>query len=87
MDFEVDCKRVGDSLYSNKNYASNFGAIVRNRRSLLDISFVNSHVKFIRTQVNEVAHRLAKKAPSLVSLLIYIDIPTCIYSIIMSEMR
>jgi hypothetical protein len=28
MEFEVDCKRVVDSLYNNKNYASDLGAII-----------------------------------------------------------
>jgi ribonuclease HI len=67
IDFEVDCKRVVDSLYNNKNYASDFGAIIRDCRSLLNTSLMNSHVKFIRRQANEVAHRLAKVAPLLAS--------------------
>jgi hypothetical protein len=28
IEFEVDCKRVVDSLYNNKNYASDLGAII-----------------------------------------------------------
>jgi hypothetical protein len=87
IDFEVDCKRVVDSLYNNSHYASDFGAIIRDCRSLLNTSLMNSHVKFIRRQANEVAHRLAKAAPLLASFHIHIDIPTCILAIIMNEMR
>jgi hypothetical protein len=36
INFEIDCKRVVNSLYSKKNYASELGAVT------------NSHVKFIR---------------------------------------
>jgi ribonuclease HI len=87
MDFEGDCKRVVDNLYNNKNHASYFGAIIRDRRNLLNTSLMNSHVKFIRRQANEVVHRLAKTAPLLTSFHIHIDIPTYIFTIIMNKMR
>jgi hypothetical protein len=87
IDFEMDCKRIVDGLYSKKNYRSDLGAILNNCRTILASSFVNSHVKFIRRQANEVAHRLAGAAPSLASFHNFIDIPTCIYDIIINEMR
>jgi len=43
---------------------------------------MNSHVKFIRRQVNEVAHNLAKTG-----FHVYYHIPTCIESIIINEMH
>ncbi|GAU49592.1 hypothetical protein TSUD_407630 [Trifolium subterraneum] len=76
MDFEVDCKRVVDSLHSNKNHASDLGAIIIDCRRILATSLTNSHVKFIRRQANEAAHRLAKAAPLLASFHNFIDIPT-----------
>jgi ribonuclease HI len=80
IDFEGDCKRVVDNLYNNnKNHASYFGAIIRDRRNLLNTSLMNSYVK--------VAHRLAKTAPLLTSFHIHIDIPTYIFTIIMNKMR
>jgi hypothetical protein len=55
---------------------------------MLVTNFVNSDVKFIRRQANEVAHKLARVALSLASFHIFSDIPTCIYDIIIiNEMR
>jgi hypothetical protein len=45
-------------------------------------TLMNSRVKFIRRQVDEVAHRLAKAAPLIASFHIYINIPTCNFAII-----
>jgi hypothetical protein len=87
MDFEMDCKRVVDCLYSSRTYNSELGDIVRDCRFILATILVNSHVKFIRRQANEVAHRLAREATSLASFHIFINIPTCIYDIILNEMR
>jgi hypothetical protein len=87
IDFEMDCKRIVDGLYSKKNYRSDLGAILNDCRTILASSFVNSHVKFIRRQASEVAHRLVRVATSPASFHNFIDIPTCIYDIIMNEMR
>jgi hypothetical protein len=86
-DFEIDCKRVVDSLYSKRTYNSDLGAILNDCRTMLATNFVNSDVKFIRRQANEVAHKLARVALSLASFHIFSDIPTCIYDIIINEMR
>ncbi|CAJ2647435.1 unnamed protein product [Trifolium pratense] len=64
IDFEMDCKRVVDSLYSKRTYFSDLGAILGDCRTILASTLVNSHVKFIRRQANEVAHRLAGAATS-----------------------
>ncbi|GAU17471.1 hypothetical protein TSUD_340140 [Trifolium subterraneum] len=87
VDFEMDCKRVVDCLHSSRTYNSDLGDILRDCRVILATNLVNSHVKFIRRQANEVAHRLAREATCLASFHIFIDIPTCIYDIIMNEMR
>jgi ribonuclease HI len=87
IDFEMDCKRVVDCLHSSRTYNSELGDILRDCRFILTTSLVNSHVKFIRRQANEVAHRLAREATSLASFHIFINIPTCIYDIILNEMR
>ncbi|GAU31707.1 hypothetical protein TSUD_215080 [Trifolium subterraneum] len=86
-DVEVDCKRVVDGLNSKRNINSDFGAILSDCRSLLATNLVNSNVKFIRRQANEVAHSLAWVATSSASFQNFIDIPTCIYDIIINEMR
>jgi hypothetical protein len=87
IDFEMDCKRVVKSLYSTKIYSSALATIITNCRLLLATNMVNSRVKFIRRKVNEIAHSLAQVAPSFVSFHSFSDIPTCIYSNIMNEMR
>jgi ribonuclease HI len=87
MDFEMDCKRVVDGLYSNRTYTSDLGAILSDCRLILATSFVNSHIKFIRRQANEVAHTLTRVSTSLASFHNFIDIPICIYNIIINEMR
>jgi hypothetical protein len=57
-------------------------------RSMLATSLVNSHVKFIRRQANEVVHKLVRVASPLASFHIFSDLPTCIYDIIIiNEMR
>ncbi|GAU29840.1 hypothetical protein TSUD_223860 [Trifolium subterraneum] len=87
VDCEMDCKRVVDCLHSSRTYNSDLRDILRDCTVILATNLVNSHVKFIRRQANEVAHRLARAATSLASFHIFIDIPTCIYDIIMNEMR
>ncbi|MCI22711.1 pentatricopeptide repeat-containing protein, partial [Trifolium medium] len=76
MDFEMDCKRVVDSLYSSRTYNSDLGDILSDCRTILATSLVNSHVKFIRRQANDVAHKLARVATAQASFHNFIDIPT-----------
>ncbi|CAJ2675491.1 unnamed protein product [Trifolium pratense] len=86
-DFEMDCKKIVDSLHSKRTYLSDLGAILMDCRNILASNLVNSDVKFIRRQANEVAHRLAGAATSLASFHNFITIPSCIYNIIIIEMR
>ncbi|CAJ2668641.1 unnamed protein product [Trifolium pratense] len=76
-DFEMDCKKIVDSLYSKRTYLSDLGAILHDCRNILASNLVNSDVKFIRRQANEVAHRLAGAATSLASFHNFITIPSC----------
>jgi hypothetical protein len=87
IDFEMNCKRVVESLYSTKIYSSDFGTAIVNCRLLLVTNMVNSHIKFIKRKANKVTHTLARVAPSFASFHSFSDIPTCIYSNIMNEMR
>jgi hypothetical protein len=57
IDFEMNCKIVvHNSLYSSISYNSNLCDILRNCRIILITSFLNSHVKFIKRQINKVVH-------------------------------
>jgi ribonuclease HI len=76
MDFEMDCKSVVDRLYSNRMYTSDLGAIQSYCKLILATSFMNSQVKFIRRQVNEVAHTFAQVSTSLASFHNFIAVPT-----------
>ncbi|CAJ2632963.1 unnamed protein product [Trifolium pratense] len=75
-DFEMDCKKIVDSLHSKRTYLSDLGAILMDCRNILASNLVNSDVKFIRRQANEVAHRLAGAATSLASFHNFITIPS-----------
>ncbi|XP_045791633.1 uncharacterized protein LOC123886351 [Trifolium pratense] len=86
-DFEMDCKKIVDGLYSKRTYLYDLGAILNDCRNILASNLVNSDVKFIRRQPNKVAHRLAGAATSLASFHNFIAIPSCIYNIIINEMR
>ncbi|KAK2437967.1 hypothetical protein QL285_022797 [Trifolium repens] len=87
IDFEMDCKGVVDSLHSSRTYNSDLGDILRDCRIIQATNLVTSHVRFIRRQANEVAHRLAQVTTSLASFHNFIDIPTCIFHVIFNEMR
>jgi len=82
MDFEVDSKTVVDNIYGKQTDVSDLSVIITHCVNLLCTDLMNSHVKFIKRQANEVAHSLAKAALSDTSFRIYSHIPTCIESII-----
>ncbi|XP_045810169.1 uncharacterized protein LOC123904565 [Trifolium pratense] len=86
-DFEMDYKKIVDSLYGKRTYLSDLGSIFNDCRTILASNLVNFDVKFIRRQANEVAHRLAGATTSLTSFHNFITIPTCIYNIIINEIR
>ncbi|XP_058754336.1 uncharacterized protein LOC131627507 [Vicia villosa] len=64
MDFELDAKRVVDSVTNLKLNDSDFGAITGKCNRLMALFFRNSHVEFVRRQANEVTHALTRVAPS-----------------------
>jgi hypothetical protein len=72
IDFEMNCKRVVESLYSTKIYSSDFGTVIVNCRLLLVTNMVNSHIKFIRRKANKVTHTLARVAPSFATIVLAI---------------
>ncbi|XP_058742492.1 uncharacterized protein LOC131614986 [Vicia villosa] len=86
MDFELDAKRVVDSVTSPRPNDSDLGAITEECNRLMALFFRNSHVKFVRRQANEVAHALARVAPFMANFHNFYDIPTCIQNIIINEM-
>ena len=84
MDFLTDSKVAADSIYG-KEGISDFMAIINDCRHLLYTDLVNSDVKFIRRQVNGVAHSLVKEALHHTSLHIHLNIPHCISTLINNE--
>ncbi|XP_058756628.1 uncharacterized protein LOC131629844 [Vicia villosa] len=78
MDFELDAKRVVDSVTIPRPNDSDLGAIIGECNRLMALFFRNSHVKFVRRQANEVARALTRVAPSLASFHNFFDIPACI---------
>lgn len=63
IDFEVDWKKVVD-YYARNRGDTEFGVIMDDCIHLCQNSLTNSNVKFIRRQVNEVAHALVQVATS-----------------------
>lgn len=49
--------------------------------------YTNSHVEFIRRKTNKVAQSLAKTTTSLISFQLFIDMPTCIQTIVVDKIR
>lgn len=58
VDFELNAKRVMDNVINQQPNESNLGIITLECNPLLPLYFRNSHVKFVRTQDNEVAPTL-----------------------------
>jgi hypothetical protein len=84
--FELDSKHVVDNFKNNRRDESVFGDIIKDCKNVFYSYFTNSHVEFIRRQVNEVAHSLAKVAPCLANFQIFTDTFTCIRNLIINEM-
>jgi len=64
---ELNPINMANNIYG-KNGVSDFIAIIDDCRQLLGSELMNSNVNFIRRQVNDVAHGLAKEAPHNASL-------------------
>jgi hypothetical protein len=72
VDFETDSNIVLDSIYDRTLGVSNFASIINDCRRLISSDLTTSDVKFIRRQVNEVTHSLARVAPYHASFRIFI---------------
>jgi len=81
-DFETDSKIIVESIYGNKHGISDFSAIINDCNRLLTSDLVNSNVKFIRRQTNEVSHSLARLAPCHASFHIFNRIQSCILQLL-----
>lgn len=67
VDFELDAKSVVENLNIQQPNDLDFGAITLECNRLLALLLRNSHVMFVRRQVNEVAHVLTWTTPSIAS--------------------
>ncbi|XP_058733181.1 uncharacterized protein LOC131604778 [Vicia villosa] len=84
--FESDARHVVQAIHSNHKGDSEFSLIIMYIRNLLHISS-NFEVKFVKRQVNSVAHSLVKVANSWSRCSVTNVNPPCIQSIILNEMR
>jgi len=84
MDFETDSKVVVDSIYKGDG-VYDFMAIIHDCRHLLMTDSLNSDMKFVRRQTNNVAHSLARKALHHASFQFHLNIPHCIHTLINNE--
>lgn len=80
---EVDSKSVADAISSNSFDDSTFGDYIRSCKTILKNSPLFS-VNLIRTQVNEVAHCLAKASNSFPSLNIWVEPPSFVDGLLKS---
>jgi len=87
VEFEIDSKIVVDSLYDSKSGVPNYSVVINDCRRLLAFGLVTSDVRFIRRQVNEVAHCLAKAAPCHASFYIHVRMSSCISTININKMH
>ena len=87
VDFEMDAKRVVDSINYSHTDVTEYGNIISNCKTLFSQFYENSCVEFVRRQANEVAHSLAKAALSSASSQILVTIPNCIEHILFNEMQ
>jgi hypothetical protein len=79
-------KKVVDYFNRGRGDITEFGSIIDNAIQLCNSYLTNSHVEFIRRQVNTVAHELAKADTSSSSFRIFDEIPGCITDLIFNEM-
>lgn len=86
VDFETDSKLTYDAFLATRNDTFEFGCIISSCRSLFSSFFSNSSVEFVRRQINEVAHALAREVALLISPAVYFDIPEYIETLIINEM-
>jgi hypothetical protein len=86
VDFELDSKIVLDDFQSKKYDVTEFGEIIAHCRRLFFFFYPNSSVEFIRGQISEIAHSLAKTATYVASPKILVNISHCIEHLLINEM-
>ncbi|CAJ2663088.1 unnamed protein product [Trifolium pratense] len=86
VDFALDSKTVVDYFHKGGPNITEFGDVLNECIRRFKSYFENSRVEFNRRQANEVAHALARVAPSIARSHVFIDVPTCISHLIMNEM-
>jgi ribonuclease HI len=83
---ESDSKIVIDAISSRQHGYSEFSSIISNIKSLL-LVVPNFEVKFVKWQVNMVAHSLTRAAYSRTSRCIYQSISPCIEHFLINDMN
>jgi ribonuclease HI len=81
---ELDCMLVVNAINEKLRDSTEFGAIIKQCRLLLD-NHPNFKISFIRRQANFVAHTLARASKSYASRQTFELIPSCIVPILMNE--
>lgn len=87
VDFELDTKNVVDNVKKILLNNTDCGAITLEYKRVLAYLFRNSHVEFIRRQINEVTHVLVGTTTSFTNFQFFIDVPTCILYLIINEIK
>ena len=85
VDFEMDAKKVVDTLMSSKYDVSEFDTIIQNCKSLFRHYDENSNVEFVRRLANEIVHELAKTVILSASFQVWVAITDCIEHILSNE--
>jgi ribonuclease HI len=86
VQFESDSQVLVEAIRTKRRGNSEFFSIA-NDIILVMLSCENFEVKFIRRQVNSVAHTLARAANSWTSFHRFEIIPSCIETLITNEMH
>ncbi|KAK2360575.1 hypothetical protein QL285_085828 [Trifolium repens] len=86
VQFESDSQVLVEAIRTKRQGNSEFLSIV-NEIILIMLPCANFEVKFVRRQVNSVAHTLARAANFWSSFHIFEFIPSCIASLVINEMH
>jgi hypothetical protein len=65
MTFELNSKNVVTRLHSKNEDTFEFGARITDCLRVYNCQFTNSHIKFIRREVNKISHALIKMVTSI----------------------
>jgi len=81
------CFFITYKFIGSKNGVSNFSAVFNDCRRLLVYDLVTFNIRFIRRQINEVAHNFTRVDLRHAIFHIHIKISFCISTIIMNEIQ